>query len=29
VATGALGMLSAAVIGLLLWLHRRRMTDAA
>jgi MFS family permease len=29
VATGALGMVSAAVIGLLLWLHRRRMTDAA
>jgi MFS family permease len=28
VATGALGMLSAAVIGLLLWLNRR-MTDAA
>ena len=29
VATGALGMLSAAVVGLLLWLHRRRMTGAA
>ena len=29
VATGALGMVSAAAIGLLLWLHRRRMTNAA